>query len=43
MTTKGEQSTMKAWLVVLIALLDEIAVLAIVFLVLWYFKVKIPL
>ena len=34
---------MKAWLVVLIALLDEIVVLAIILLALWYFKVAIPL
>ena len=43
MANKGEHSTIKAWLIVLIALLDEIVVLALVFLVLWYFKVDIPL
>lgn len=43
MTKKDEPSNMRAWLVVLVALLDEIAVLAIVFLALWYFKVEIPL
>jgi len=40
---KSEQATMKAWLIVLIALLDDVAVLALVFLVLWFFNVKIPL
>ena len=43
MTDKGETSTIKAWLIVLVALLDEIVVLAIVLLALWYFKVEIPL
>ena len=43
MTKKGEKSTIKDWLIVLIALLDEIVVLAIVFVALWYFKVEIPL
>ena len=43
MTKKGEKATIKDWLIVLIALLDEIVVLAIVFVVLWYFKVEIPL
>ena len=43
MTKKDESSNIKVWLIVLVALLDEVAVLAIVFLVLWYFKVKIPL
>ena len=43
MTKKGEKSTIKDWLIVLIALLDEIVVLAIVFVALWYFKVKLPL
>ena len=43
MTAKREISTIRAWLIVLIALLDEIAVVALVFLALWYFKVDIPL
>ncbi len=34
---------MKSWLIVTIALLDDIIVLAIVFLVLWLFDVKISL
>ena len=42
MTKKGETSAMKAWLIVMVALLDEVAVLAIVFLALWYFRVPIP-
>jgi membrane-bound ClpP family serine protease len=40
---KSEPATMKAWLIILIALLDDIAVLALVFVVLWVFKVEIPL
>ena len=43
MIKKEEQSTIKGWLIVLIALLDDVAVLALVFLVLWFFKVEIPL
>ena len=43
MTKKGEQPGMKAWLIVLIALLDDVAVLALVFVVLWFFDVEIPL
>lgn len=43
MIKKDEQSNMKAWLIVLIALLDDVAVLALVFVVLWFFKVEIPL
>ena len=43
MTRKNEPSDMKTWLIVLIALLDDVAVLAIVFLALWYFEVEIPL
>jgi len=33
---------MKAWLIVLVALLDDIAVLALLFLILWAFDVEIP-
>jgi membrane-bound serine protease (ClpP class) len=43
MTVKNKSSEMKPWLVVLIALLDDIVVLALVFLVLWLFRVEIPL
>jgi membrane-bound serine protease (ClpP class) len=34
---------MKAWLIILIALLDDVAALALVFVLLWFFKVEIPL
>ena len=40
---KQESSGLKVWLIVLIALLDDIAVLALVFIVLWILDVKIPL
>ena len=43
MAKKGGQSDIKAWLIVLVALLDDVAVLALVFLVLWYFKIEISL
>jgi membrane-bound ClpP family serine protease len=43
MKAKGEPSTLKLWLIVLIALLDDAAALALVFLALWYFGVDIPL
>lgn len=43
MATKGEPSNIKAWLIVLIALLDDVAALVLVFLVLWYFKIAVPL
>lgn len=43
MAKKGEPSTIKAWLIVLIALLDDVAALVLIFLVLWYFRVEIPL
>lgn len=39
----GEISTKKAWLIVLVSLLDDIIILALVGLGLWYFKVKLPL
>jgi membrane-bound ClpP family serine protease len=43
MAKKGESSNIKAWLIVLVALADDLAVLALVFLVLWFFKLAIPL
>ena len=43
MIKKGEISTKKAWLIVLVSLIDDIIILAVVFGVLWYFKVKLPL
>ena len=41
--SKKQESGMKAWVIVLIALIDDIAVLALVFLLLWAFDVDIPL
>ena len=38
---KDRQSDAKVWPIVLVALLDDIAALALVFIVLWIFKVKI--
>lgn len=43
MTKKGESSGIKAWLIVLVALLDDIAVLVLLFVILWAFDVDIPL
>lgn len=39
---KKRESGLKAWVIVLIALIDDIAVLALVFLLLWAFDVDIP-
>jgi membrane-bound serine protease (ClpP class) len=41
MTKKGETSALKAWLFVLASLLDDAIVLALIFLGLWLFHVKI--
>jgi membrane-bound ClpP family serine protease len=41
MNKKGEMSVLKAWLMVLISLLDDAAVLALICLGLWYFHVKV--
>ena len=43
MTRKGESSGIKAWVIVLVALLDDIAVLVLLFVILWAFDVDIPL
>ena len=43
MAKKGDKSTIKDWLKVLAALSDDIAVLVIIFVLLWFFKVKLPL
>jgi membrane-bound ClpP family serine protease len=43
MTDKRQSSKLKPWLIVLIALLDDIAVLVLVFLLLWIFDVDISL
>lgn len=41
MAKKGEISAMKAWLIVLASLIDDVAVLVLIFLGLWIFHVKI--
>ncbi len=41
-TEKGEVSRLKAWLLVLVALLDDIAGIALVFIVLRILNVKVP-
>ena len=41
MTGKKEKSEMNAWLIVLISLIDDIIIVAVVILALWYFKVKL--
>lgn len=43
MTEKGELSKSKAWLIVLVSLIDDVIILAVVGMALWYFKVKIPI
>jgi membrane-bound serine protease (ClpP class) len=43
MTEKSEISTKKAWLIILVSLIDDIIILAVVIGVLWYFKVKLPI
>ena len=43
MTKKDEISKGKAWLIILVSLIDDIIILAVVFGALWYFKVKLPL
>ena len=42
MTKKNKSSDMNSKLIVLVALLDDVAVLALVFIVLWYFREAIP-
>ena len=43
MIKKGEMSRGRAWLIILVSLVDDIIILALVGLVLWYFKVELPL
>jgi len=43
MADKGKLSKRKAWVLVLVSLIDDVIILAVVFGALWYFKVKIPL
>ncbi len=40
---KSKKQTIKNWLVVLVLLLDDAAALALVFLVLWFLRIRIPL
>ncbi len=41
MDKKGEMSARKAWLIVAISFLDDVAILALIFLGLWFFDIKI--
>ena len=43
MTDKSEISKKKAWLIILVSLVDDIVILAVIGLALWYFKVSFPL
>ena len=43
MSRKGGSTGLKPWLIVLVALIDDVAVLALVFLILWGFDIEIPL
>jgi membrane-bound ClpP family serine protease len=43
MNKKSGSSSLRAWLIVLIALLDDVVALALAFVVLWFFRVEIPL
>ncbi len=42
MFKKNSNRTMKNWLIVMICLLDEVAVVVLVLLALWYFEIKLP-
>jgi membrane-bound serine protease (ClpP class) len=42
MTKEDRTTKLRAWLIVLAALLDDIVVLALIFLILWWFNIKIP-
>ena len=43
MKKKEEISTKKVWLLILVSLIDDIIILAVIILALWYFKVELPL
>ena len=43
MIKKGEMSSGRVWLLVMVSLIDDIIILAVVIGVLWYFKVELPL
>jgi len=40
---KRDKTTITDWLIVLLALLDDVAVLGLILLALWFFKVEVPL
>lgn len=42
MKEKKKKSEMKIWVLVLISLIDDVLIVAVVILALWYFKVKLP-
>ena len=42
MSKKTELSGLKAWVIVLVALIDDVAALVLVFVILWAFDVEIP-
>jgi membrane-bound ClpP family serine protease len=42
MAEKGEISTRKAWIIVLLSLIDDIVILLVVIGILWYFKIELP-
>ncbi len=42
MTEKTKKSEMKVWILVLVSLIDDVLIVAVVILALWYFKVKLP-
>ena len=43
MAGQGEISSKKAWMIILVSLIDDFVILAVVIGALWYFKVKLPL
>ena len=43
MVKKDEITKRKAWTIVLVSLIDEVIVIALIILALWYFKVKLPI
>ena len=43
MIEKTEVSTKKAWMIVLVSLIDDVIIIAVVILALWFFKVDLPL
>ncbi len=43
MFKKNSNQTMKHWLIIMVCLLDEVVVVLLVLLALWYFKITLPL